>query len=146
MSTVHRLPDLPAAVREVELEQPHPVRGVLSAFRDDGMLVADTDRGERWLCDWLDDGRGGLAIGDRVVLLPAVRSEEPATVLGRIGRYRPAAPQAEVRIDAGSSIKLACGEASLELRSDGKVLLKGDDVVVHAKGTQRIRAGTVAIN
>ena len=41
---------------------------------------------------------------------------------------------------------LRCGEASLDLRADGKVLLRGDDVLVRAKGTQRIRAGTVSIN
>ena len=33
-----------------------------------------------------------------------------------------------------------------DLRADGKVRSRGDDVLVRAKGTQRIRAGSVSIN
>ena len=51
-----------------------------------------------------------------------------------------------ISIDATNSLSLKCGEASIELRADGKVLIKGEDVTVRAKGTKRIRAGTVSIN
>jgi hypothetical protein len=37
-------------------------------------------------------------------------------------------------------------ESTVDLRADGKVMVRGEDVLLRAKGTQRIRAGTVAIN
>ena len=49
-------------------------------------------------------------------------------------------------LQASESLSLTCGQASIELRADGKVLIRGDDVLLRAKGTQRIRAGTVSIN
>jgi hypothetical protein len=43
-------------------------------------------------------------------------------------------------------LSLKCGDASIDLRADGKVMIRGEDVLVRAKGTKRIRAGTVSIN
>ena len=67
-------------------------------------------------------------------------------VLGRVGRYVPPGPPKELELAATESLSLRCGEASLTLRADGKVMVKGEDVLIRAKGTQRIRAGNVAIN
>jgi hypothetical protein len=49
-------------------------------------------------------------------------------------------------LEATEALTLRCGEASIELRADGSAIVKGEDVLLRAKGTQRIRAGNVAIN
>jgi len=83
--------------------------------------------------------------GDIVLVLPPAGGE-PGIVIGRIGRYTPPQPHANLTLEATESLTLKCGEASVDLRADGKVMVRGDDVLIRAKGTQRIRAGNVAIN
>jgi len=43
-------------------------------------------------------------------------------------------------------VVLRCGKASLTLRRDGKVLLRGVDVVSQADQVHKIRGGKVQIN
>ena len=49
-------------------------------------------------------------------------------------------------IEAGQEIELRCGEASIILTRDGRILLRGSDITSHASDTQRIRGGSVHIN
>lgn len=123
-----------------------PARCALLAFLPDGRLQVEGAAGEPWVCDWLDTGHSltpSLAVGDTVLVLPPSQ-DSAGVVLGRIGTYQ--AQQAAVVLNATESLSLRCGESSLEMRADGQVLLRGEDVLLRAKGTQRIRAGTVAIN
>lgn len=124
---------------------PHAHGATLEALLADGTLRARTDQGELWLCDCLDLSgllSSDLAVGDRVLVVPLAAPGRPV-VIGRIGRHgRP--PQ--VRMEAGELLSLKCGESSIDLRADGKVVIRGEDVLVRAKGTQRIRAGAVSIN
>ncbi|MBK7614599.1 MAG: hypothetical protein IPJ08_09035 [Burkholderiales bacterium] len=123
------------------------VQATLLELRPDGSLLVTI--GDRLFnCDVLHSGAGAiplLAPGDRVLLTYAAGSERPV-VLGRIGRYTSQQAQAHVTFEATKSLSLKCGDASIDLRADGKVLIKGEDVTVRAKGTKRIRAGTVSIN
>lgn len=64
-----------------------------------------------------------------------------------------AAPPAEARVDgerivfeAQREVVLRCGDASLTLRRDGKVLIRGAYVETHSKGVNRIKGGAVKIN
>ncbi len=72
-----------------------------------------------------------------------------------LGELRPVgeAPTAVARVDgrrvelvAEDEIVLSCGEASLVLRRNGRVVLRGVQIETHAKGLNRIKGGTVAIN
>lgn len=123
-----------------------PCRGRLGALLPGGQLrVIGADGGD-CVCDWLDTGHDlspSLAIGDPLLFIPA-DANGPGVVLGRIGSYQ-AQPTHRV-IQADESLTLRCGESSIDLRADGKVMIKGDDVLVRARGTQRIRAGSVSIN
>lgn len=123
------------------------VQATLVELRADGCLLASI--GERLcICDVLLPGGSGvpvLAPGDRVLVVHLARSERPV-VLGRIGRYTDQSVNAQVTIEATECLTLRCGEASVDLRADGKVMIRGEDVLVRAKGTKRIRAGTVSIN
>jgi hypothetical protein len=56
------------------------------------------------------------------------------------------APEQERRIEAADELELRCGEASLLLRSDGKVLLRGRDVTSRASRSNKIRGANVEIN
>lgn len=51
-----------------------------------------------------------------------------------------------VVLEAQREIVLKCGEASLTLRRDGKVLIRGAYVETHSKGVNRIKGGSVKIN
>lgn len=120
---------------------------VLVEVTDDGSLIADAGYDTPIRCRWLETGSGShvaLAIGDTiaVVLLTGLGW----VALGRIGRYVAPVEDEHLVLKASQSVALQCGAASMTLRADGKVLIKGDDVLLHAKGTQRIRAGNVAIN
>jgi len=84
--------------------------------------------------------------GDRVLVILPRAPGERGVVLGRLARYDPDAIGRHVNLNASESMTLRCGESSINLRADGKVMIRGEDVLVRAKGTKRIRAGTVSIN
>ena len=112
----------------------------------DGTLLVEDAQGRRQVCDWL---AGPATVGtplapDDTVLVQPLGGDARAVVLGRIGAYT-AAPE-HVTIRAAETLTLQCGDSQVDLRADGKLMIRGDDVLVRAKGTQRIRAGTVAIN
>jgi hypothetical protein len=51
-----------------------------------------------------------------------------------------------VEISAEDEIVLTCGEASLVMRKNGRILLRGVQIESRAKGLNRVKGGTVAIN
>lgn len=126
-----------------------PCRARLESVLPDGHLLVSTPAGTGWRCEWLDTGsppNPPLATGDTLLVMPPGADGMSALVLGRVGLYRPGALPPTLVLGASETVSLRCGEASVDLRADGKVMIRGDDVLVRAKGTQRIRAGTVSIN
>ena len=125
-----------------------PCRGWLEALLPDGRLHVITANGLDCTCDWLDTGsvpNPPLAVGDALLLLPP-GAGGCGVVLGRVGVYQPLPQLATLVLNATEALSLRCGDPSIDLRADGKVMICGDDVLVRAKGTNRIRAGTVSIN
>jgi hypothetical protein len=51
-----------------------------------------------------------------------------------------------ISFDADDEIVLKCGKASITLTKAGKVLIKGEYVLSHSSGENRIRGGSVSIN
>lgn len=51
-----------------------------------------------------------------------------------------------VRVVAQDEIVLQCGQASLTLRRNGRVVIRGTYVETHSEGTNRIKGGQVQIN
>ena len=51
-----------------------------------------------------------------------------------------------ISFDAENEIVLRCGKASITLTKAGKVLIKGDYVLSHSSGENRIRGGSISIN
>ena len=141
---VSKAPEAPLAQR-----QPYAAR--LVEVATDGSLVVQDDLGAEEACDWLiGSAVQGLSLqtGDKMLVQPLGPGHRPV-ILGRIGRFPSRAPDGRsghVTVEATESLTLQCGEASIDLRADGKVMIRGEDVLLRAKGTQRIRAGTVSIN
>jgi hypothetical protein len=52
----------------------------------------------------------------------------------------------QIRIVAKDEIVFECGKASITLRRNGKVIVRGTDVETNALGANRIRGGQVKIN
>lgn len=51
-----------------------------------------------------------------------------------------------VRIIAQDEIVLECGQASVTLRRNGRIIIRGTYVETHSEGTNRIKGGQVRIN
>lgn len=51
-----------------------------------------------------------------------------------------------VVLEGKKEVVLKCGEASITLRSDGKMVLRGAYIETYAKGVNRIKGGSVKIN
>ena len=136
------------------LEGGHPRLGSVIELTEggDAGVVVPGDPPLRLRCDVLRTGDRPsltLSLGARVLVLLPAPGEERGIVLGVVAAYespRPDPTPAELRLEAGRKIELACGESSLTMNAEGQVLLKGKDIVTRAKRTQKIRGGTVHIN
>lgn len=129
------------------------------SIADDGTLTVCDETGSRQEipCDVLHTtGTGGpaLALGDLVLCwLPSTRAQR-GVVLGRVGPMQPPQdpvlpgfdPPDQLVIEARSNLTLRCGEGSITIRADGKILIKGKDLVSHAQRMNRIKGGSVSIN
>ena len=51
-----------------------------------------------------------------------------------------------VVLEGRDEVVLKCGDASITLRRDGKVILRGAYVETNARGVNRIKGGSVKIN
>lgn len=115
---------------------------------------------------------GRCAPGDEVLAWLPADAADRGVVLGRIAPRRdadeldyelddeqraPAAPRAapraasgelpdELVLEAREQLTLRVGDGSITIRADGRILVRGTDLVSHAKRTNRIRGGAVSIN
>ena len=131
---------------------------VLLVRADASVLVAcESGRIDKILCNILETSDGNrlcLAAGDKVLVWLPESDEERGVVLGRIGPSRAPAVEpektqdtpGELVIEAKKNLTLKCGDGSITLRKDGKILIKGKDLVSQARRTNRIKGGSVAIN
>lgn len=51
-----------------------------------------------------------------------------------------------VAIEGADEIELRCGEASITLRRNGKIIIKGTYVESSSKGVNRVKGGAIKIN
>jgi hypothetical protein len=96
----------------------------------------------------------GVAIGDRVLVCRS-RSDESHVILGVLNEgasfqadqshVEEEVPE-EILLEARHSLTLRVGDGSITIREDGKILIKGKDLVSHATRRNRIKGGSVEIN
>ena len=128
-------------------------RAIVSRILDTGAIIVQVIGGSDafFTCDILQSG-GHLALnaGDPVLVIAPSSAQDKGVILGLVGPYRPPAqisgPAEHLTVEASESLALKCGDGSIELRKDGKVLVKGKDIVSYATRVQRIKGGTVSIN
>jgi hypothetical protein len=124
-------------------------------------VLVPTDGGdpEIYYCDVLSNGNVDLTLspGDRVLVWCDESPAHRGVVLGRIGapargssanasaQTKPSVPDTLV-LEAKKSLTIRVGDGSITIRKDGKILIKGRDLVSHAQRTNRIKGGSVAIN
>jgi hypothetical protein len=122
------------------------------------LLVQSVDTDRLYRCARLVNGSTSCvyAVGDTVILAPVTLPNCEAVILGRV-LTEPSAdssqslpgqsePPDTLLIEAKEELTLRVGEGSITIRADGKILIKGKDLVSHAQRVNRIRGGSVAIN
>lgn len=114
---------------------------VLEASSDEtGTLVAASPRRPE-----APAARGGQALSG-APSPPAEGVSEQALSEGRSEPVVASADGKSVVIEGEEEVTLRCGKASISLRRDGRVVVKGAYVETHASGTNRIKGGSVQIN
>lgn len=128
----------------------------VARWDDDGAFVTlpRDDRGPvaaRVMCPVGSSRRDArAAVGQSVVVM--LDATGAPVILGEmhpVGALEGAVARVDgrrVEIVAADEIELKCGEASLVLRRNGRVVLRGVQVETRATGLNRIKGGTVAIN
>jgi hypothetical protein len=81
----------------------------------------------------------------------AGQSEPAAPEPAEAGQSEPAPLEAHVdgkrvTIEGADEVVLKCGQASITLRRNGKLIIKGTYVETHATGVNRIKGGSVQVN
>jgi hypothetical protein len=140
--------------------EPGVSRGIVSGLSDAGVtvVIGPQDGAREVTCELLDSAlRPGdtLTVGDAVMVWTGAPNDH-GVLLGRVVAPEigmtpngpvARAPQPEtIVLDATNGLVLRVGDASIEIRADGKVLIRAHDVVSHAKRMNRIKGGAVSIN
>ncbi len=138
-----------ARAGEVKVELPGSGRGPTSARVSAGLDDAALERAAQARQEALllfEDGDPG-----RPVVIALLRSATPhldAVLAGPLPAAETTArvDGRRVEIEGREEVVLRCGKASVTLRRDGKVTVRGVNVVTQADGVQKIRGGKVEIN
>jgi hypothetical protein len=146
---------------ETSVEARQIARAKVVAVHENGSVSARLDGDTREIhCDVLETADGSsllLAEGEAILVWQQGVEDSPGVVLGRIGasiasRSEPGSARQnaempdELVLEAKKSLTIKCGQGSIVLRKDGKILIKGKDLVAHAQRVNRIKGGTVLIN
>jgi hypothetical protein len=121
------------------------LRGEVVEAADEGVAVLAG--GERHLCELLQTSALPPAVkpGDPVIFSPPESPDKKGIVLGVV--TAPGAGKAEkLVLEAGKEIVIQCGEGSITVSADGRIAIKGSHLLSRAKGINKIKGGSVAIN
>ena len=145
------LPSLPPAL----LGAPGLAAGTVVATHG-AVAVALRDGGAVLTCVVLQIGPTDAALlcaeGDEVLVWCDPGQAGRGVIVGRIGASRaaPTPPRDELPdelvLEAREQLTLKVGDGSITIRADGRILIKGTDLVSHARRQNRIRGGSVSIN
>jgi len=136
-------------------------RGIVSglAGNDITVVIEPRDGARELTCDLLDAAlRPGdpLLVGDQVLVWTSEAPNARGVVIGRVvtpavesTTHGPAASAPRPRtivLESGEALTLRVGDGSIEIRADGRILIKGTDLVSRATRMNRIKGGAVSIN
>ena len=121
---------------------------VLRVEGDGTIITSGVEDGEV-LCELLFTGSMvpiTPAPRDRVLVWQADPTTMRGVVLGRVGSGHSTDTPEALLVQASQELTLRVGEGSITIRKDGKILIKGKDLVSHAQRMNRIKGGSVSIN
>jgi hypothetical protein len=86
-----------------------------------------------------------IEVGDTVLYLEAADGE--AYVLGVVRKYslEPPTP-GRLQMAAAESIELRCGKGLIKMTRDGRVVVKGSEIVSRASGVHKIKGAAIKLN
>ena len=128
--------------------------GRLAGIDPEGRLVVRTDGGRdahevAIIGVELDDDALARAVaeGRRVLLLDPAPEGSPPVVVALL-RERVAATRraGRLQIAAPEELVFRCGKASVTLRADGRVTIRGTHVVSASSGPNKIKGASIALN
>jgi hypothetical protein len=90
--------------------------------------------------------RPTLMPGQAVVLMIDRSRGAAPILLGVLQPSSPPEPERRLELEAHDEIVLRCGEASVVLRRNGRIVVRGVHVETRARGVNRIKGGSVSIN
>ncbi|MEM6994657.1 MAG: hypothetical protein AAF721_29345 [Myxococcota bacterium] len=127
------------------------LRATVTRVVDDALVEVQCAGGDVLRCEVSQPvGRPAqpLRAGQRVVVAPPEAAQALGCVLGVLGHPRGVSepPVETVRIEAGRELHLVCGRGSISIRADGKVVIRGLDVLSAASGLNRIKGAAVEVN
>lgn len=148
--------------------------GVVLGFSDDGsVLIQLNDSGNMVSCHALCTNRDNplkVDVNDKVLVAQGSSENGTCYILGLIGipantnrtstetakkveeivlPQKPVTATVDgkrVKITAEEEIMLTCGEGSIHIMKDGKITLRGTDLISRASRTNKIRGAAVRIN
>jgi hypothetical protein len=129
-----------------------PRRGSVVSIEENGDLVVCLDiSSEICRCSHMLQTTATIpdyAPNDRVLVWTI--DTDTCVIMGRlvdtqVSRQVEDIPESLV-LEAKTSLTLKVGDGSITIREDGRILIKGKDLVSHAKRMNRIRGGSVQIN
>jgi hypothetical protein len=94
----------------------------------------------------------GVDVGKQVVIVADASNPDSPIVIGVVHASADktavmiTADGQSIAVHADQNIVLKCGDASISLSRDGKIVIRGKYVVTHASGVNRIRGGSVQLN
>lgn len=81
---------------------------------------------------------------------PEPAAPEPAAIEGSLplgeGPLTLRMDEQRVVLEAHTELVLTCGQASITLQPDGRVIIRGSDIISHAKGMNRMRGAAIQLN
>lgn len=137
--------------------------GKISNIKSNGEILVKSDcEGFEVCCEFLRTSAGPPPKFDRdySVLFVVNESQNRGYILGLIEKYLPEddkkLPEVEspsqnedtkeIKLNATEMVELRCGESSLTMNKDGKIVLKGSTIVSRASGVNKVKGSTVRIN
>ena len=133
----------------------HLVQGRIVNIGKEGKLRVKTEgTGARILCDFLQTSAGPLPILYLGTPVLCIVHESKGYVLGVIKPYIAGDDQQEeqkqdptqLKLEAAESIELTCGQSTLSMEKNGKIVLRGADITTRAFGANKIKGASVRIN
>ena len=120
-------------------DEPIPV--MIGIEISDGALVRAARRQRRALVARTADPT------PRWILIGLVRERVSASARdAKPGRLEVVVDGEKVRLEAQHDIELRCGQASITLRYDGRIEVRGTHILSASRGPQRIKGATIALN